>query len=79
MKVIPKEDLIILLQGEEGNMVNLGDIHFLFEECGDDYEWDEGRDAYVETHHNTFRKVKLALIIHNRRKEESDEREPVEV
>ena len=71
MKAMPKDDLILLLQSEKGNMINIGNMQQLFDEYGDDYVWDYELTVWKETKSNAYRKAKVFVL----RKEMDDERD----
>lgn len=62
MKAMPKDDLILLLQSEKGNMVNNGNMQQLFDEYGDDYVWDYELNVWKETKSNAYRKAKVFVL-----------------
>ena len=62
MKAMPKDDLILLLQSEKGNMVNIGNMQQLFDEYGDDYVWDYELTVWKETKSNAYRKAKVFVL-----------------
>lgn len=48
MKIIPKKDLLWLIQTTEINYYSLGDVGALFEEFGDDYFVSEYNHSVLE-------------------------------
>jgi len=63
MKVIPKRDLIMLLESEIGLMIGFDYINSIFEAYGDDYFRDYGSNIWEEVQHNELREARIKMIL----------------
>lgn len=62
MKVIPKNELILMLQNENKEVVSLDSIEGIFEKYGDDYFKDYGCSPYELCNKNSLRQKLLDEI-----------------